>query len=502
MPDNDTGPEKFSVDEMMRSLREREGIAEEGEVVIRKDGSRAVKVRKRKRRTSQRDTSKGKMNRRSQLFHIAVIVVTFALIGLGGMCLLFYANSPMFRQRMVDKIESTSGAEVSIQQPRINATTVRAAAMDLEWATPRVLAMIQAYEISAGLHPETFLGQKLRGEEVVAKSAVVSLSANEAVASGQTQRPKLDSLVQFGRYSSPVVTLQLGENGSAGSLVGVEASLFSGASSKLSEIRLSRGILSVSGWPEFELDRGSATLKEGEVNVKYLRFRRPVDDVKRSIELGSLELSGRIDLDDPSGESILRVVVAEFPLRYLLGSGFGVLFEGNVESADREDSNTLTFRPAKGNEAKLELELSADSREGIYLKGFEFLDYFARGLDDTWYKSPSFTTEKSLKFQRVGTAVTLSNIHLEQKGRLIIQGNLKTLEAGQIEGTFRVGLPSSIVSAGPNPLFKMPFQEKRNGYSWVTLRIGGTAAKPLDNFAEIYAKALPSDPNDREALGD
>ncbi|HSP41465.1 MAG TPA: hypothetical protein VLO11_01215, partial [Luteolibacter sp.] len=62
-------PEKYSIDEMMERLKKRpaEDPLEDGELVTRADGTVAIKVRKRKRRSHQPHKEERKKARRARM---------------------------------------------------------------------------------------------------------------------------------------------------------------------------------------------------------------------------------------------------------------------------------------------------------------------------------------------------------------------------------------------------------------------------------------------------
>ena len=73
-------PEKYSIDEMMDRLKSPASeSAEEGELVTRADGSQALRVRKRKRRSSQPHKEVNSRSRRARIVQVsAALVLVFA----------------------------------------------------------------------------------------------------------------------------------------------------------------------------------------------------------------------------------------------------------------------------------------------------------------------------------------------------------------------------------------------------------------------------------------
>ena len=83
MPPAPSEPEKYSIDEMMERLK---GQSSEnpaaGELVTRPDGSQALRVRKRKRRSEQPKREEAKRTKRIRTLQVAAALVLLLLTGL------------------------------------------------------------------------------------------------------------------------------------------------------------------------------------------------------------------------------------------------------------------------------------------------------------------------------------------------------------------------------------------------------------------------------------
>ncbi len=80
-------PEKYSIDEMMDRLKSSSsGAASDGELVSRPDGSQALRVRKRKRRSSQPHKEERIRSRKSRIvqFSAAFVLIAAAVMAVGG----------------------------------------------------------------------------------------------------------------------------------------------------------------------------------------------------------------------------------------------------------------------------------------------------------------------------------------------------------------------------------------------------------------------------------
>ncbi|MDP4646526.1 MAG: hypothetical protein NWR03_01945 [Akkermansiaceae bacterium] len=472
---------------MMERLKKRDSD-DQGELVTRSDGTQAMRRRKRRRRTEQPEKGETKRNTRMQIAQIAGVVILLAAVGLVAGISLLYANSASFRDSLISKLESASGAKVTLTQFRMNPATANANSAYLVWPSGNILGTLELGGIVAKHSPESFLGRVFTGEEIVASRGTLDLKAADTGGEiRQVPKQEGDSPVRFTRYSIPSLNVRFGaDRGYWGGLLNTEASMFPGVSPGITEIRLKDGALRLRDWPEMTLDRGYMKVRNAELQVQTLRFLTPSEDTKRRNDRGAINFSGSISPMDSGQPCTLVAELQSFPIQYLLGRDLGRFFHGNIDTQDIPDSNFLTFSPDLPEEARLEVTVtnSVDSR--LDLSGFKVFALLAATLEDGWYELPEFDDEISLKIKRQGASVEVSEINAVKRGRIIIRGALQNAGGGQLRGTLRIGLPDTTVVASRNTRLDRMFSEVRENYRWIEIKISGTSAVPQDNFLELF----------------
>ena len=125
-------PESYNIEEMIDRLKGRSSdpSADEGQLVTRADGTVAIRVRKRKRRTDQPHKEQERRIRVLQVTGLLVFLLLIVL-SLGG--LTIYVNSPPFRKGVVTKIGWATGSDVALNQFRMNPSGANAGGVDLKW---------------------------------------------------------------------------------------------------------------------------------------------------------------------------------------------------------------------------------------------------------------------------------------------------------------------------------------------------------------------------------
>jgi hypothetical protein len=491
MSDSNLDPEKYSIDEMLDRLKSRNdsGSQEDGELVTRSDGTMAMKVRKRKRRTDQTKDKLKAQNHRMQLVQIAgFMIFMVALLFIGG-GLILYSNSSVFHDDLITKIQNASVSEAKIQQFRMNPVTASAARLEMNWTKEHALNRLEASDLSANIAPISFFGRVFRGQEVIATKGNLFLKAPsvENPSSGKAKAQE-ESKIKFGRYSVIGLNVFFSEQQPWSRMIeNIEASYLPVKTSKGGEIRLNQGRLKMRGWPSLQLDRAYIQVRDHEFDIKSMRFQIPISPNQKTHESGSINLSGIIKPTVGNMTHELSVDLDSFQISPLLGDGLGRFFQGKTVTNPDETSNSLQFTPGSGQDALLKLNMTNALDSRITLSQFEFLGQLAIALDDRWYEMPFFDDEVKLLMNRSGHMIRLEEIDLLQRSRMAVRGSLTVKdESGAISGTLKVGIPQIIVTASKNPRLDALFGPVIEGHRWIQLELGGTGVAPVDNFKELY----------------
>ena len=489
-------PENYSIDDMMGRLKSSKNSDQKGELVTRADGSKALKVRKRKRRTSQKTDKFVRQNQRVQLIQIAgfivFLVVLLLVAGLG----VVYANSPGFRKSLVSKVDKVIGGEMVLSRFRVNPANANAQKVTIQWPSGHVLERLEVYYAAAEISPISFLGKDFKGEEVVANWGFLSLKNPRE---GKEKTYEADKgIIDFGRYSVPQLDLFFGaERRWNQALKKTEASFYPSSVKGHGEIRLNNGLLTMPDWPELELDRAYISVDNDSLHIRSMSFQIPEKPNQKLRDRGSIGFSGSIELLDPDATHSLAVSLESFKLKYLLGEDFGQLFKADVMTLEDEGLNLLQVTPKEDGEASLELHVTNSLDSQIELSDFKFLGFLARTLDDSWYENPIFDSRVSLTIKRNGNDVQMTDISFEERGRMSLRGNISSGQGGRLSGDLRVGIPEAILEVSKNPRINAMFTTARGGYRWIDLKINGTGVAPQDDFKQLYTDAVPAGEDDQ-----
>ena len=478
-------PEKYSIDEMMDRLKKPSSGdgADDGELVVRADGTRAIRIRKRKRRTTQPIKQDASRTRRSRIMQVAAAMVLLVIAGLTIGTAVIYANSSPFRDALIQKIAQSTGAKSELQMFRMNPKTANASSLSLKWPEGNMLDSLSARGITAEIFPSSFFGKSMNGEEITIIDATLALQIPKPAAATRTESPPANELpIQFKRYRAPAFQITMGNpSDPAIRLSKSEASFYPNSLNGRTQFSLNQGQLAIKGWPKLRLDRAFMEFRGDDIDIIGLRIQDETDN------RGVFEFSGTVAPYRPDQLSTLSVKMESFPLAGLTSPALGKLFSGRIDSLPATKSNYLSFYPSGNPSAKLAISFQCALTSNLELTGFPFLFALSQTLEDDWFQRPIFEGEgASGTILREADTVSLQDLNFENKGRMALRGRITMATNQALSGELEVGVAEAMITTAITPRLKTLFGPSKEGFRWITLKIGGSATNPTDNFKELF----------------
>ena len=278
------------LDEMMRNLKKgghqkRSEKIEAGELVIRADGSEAIKVKSKKRRSVQPKEEAEKKSIKRKVIIIASLIGVLLLSVIAFSVLLGYFNGNRFKSKVNETIVNLSGADVELGKLDVSVDSAKLTKIDLSWpAGSTVLKNVRLEGVNADYGVLAFIGAGWSGSAVGVERAEIELEMEQ-------EKPGLNTKLErpvdfkFDLYQCPILDIDFGE-GSLWSLKGGAASY------RQSE----------EGEGQFSLDAGRFTIPVfGVFNVRNGLLNFKSNQAELYLGLESEDHSGVINLDGTSG---------------------------------------------------------------------------------------------------------------------------------------------------------------------------------------------------------
>lgn len=483
MPNSE--PESYNIDEMMDRLKNRssDSSADEGQLVTRADGTKAIRVRKKKRRTEQPQRDR---ERRIRMIQVAGVLVFLLFIVLSLGCLTIYVNSPPFRKSVVSKIGWATGANVELNQFRMNPSGANAGGVDLKWPGGNVLQSASLRMLHADVSPMSYFGGAIGGAELDAGTATLVLRLPEPGMPATTW-PEADGEcpVHFDQCGAKKFSLLMqGSKGVALGLSESEAMFVSPKQDNPAQLILSKGNLNITGWSKLQLDRAHIEFLDDKIDLVGLRLNYG-SDLK-----GVLELNGVVAPYATRGASVLQLEADAFLLPGIAGEDLGNLFEGRIDAAPDLGPTELSLCFGERPSASLRFAFRGTLSNPFHLKNLPFLYGLTQTSRDEWYVKPEFNDVVSGLIVRSSEHTELSQLELTSKGRLVVKGGLVRDVQGRLSGRLDVGVAHGMIKASENRVLDKMFSPPKESYRWIQLEIGGTVKTPTDNFSQQYEAAL------------
>ncbi len=483
-------PEKYSIDQMMDRLKNRrEGDPlVDGTLVTRADGSQAVRVRMKKRRSHQLHKEQRRSQHRARMLQVsgALVLVLLALFG-SGVAIVF-ANSAPFREGLVRKIALCSGAGAELHQFRMNPTSANASALTLTWPAGNVLGSLKARNLYAEISPVSFLGKSMVGEEVRASEATLTLRIPQADKPSR-EIPASEGIqpVRFNHYNLPKLHILVGNPSAPGiRMHGSEASFIPQNPNGRPQLLLSRGDLTIKGWPKLQMDRSHIEFRGNDADIIGMRLRHVTDP------RGVFELSGTLSPYATNQASTLAVQLDSYLVAGIAGTELGRLFSGRIDTVSSSTSNYLSFTPGPDPSPSLSVTFRNSLASVLEVTGFPFLFGLSQTLDDEWFARPVFDSEIRGILRRVDGNVSIENLNLENKGRMALRGMVAMTPNRILSGKLEVGVAQGMIQSSENPRLDALFGPPRDNFRWLTLKISGNTNSPADNFKDLYESNIDS----------
>lgn len=478
--------EHVSIDEMMDHLKRRgnrEGhsaTSEEhqeklrnGKVVVRSDGSKAIKVRSRRRRTNQQKKEPEKSQAKRNIIVVGALIVLLLVGGVAYTMLLAYYNGNAFHDKVVDSIEKESGAEVELGSMEVGLVHAKASNAILTW-DDFIIKKIKLEHLNAGYGISAFVGGGWSGKEITAAKATVNLDMVKDVETINRSKGALDANFQKIRSSKSAVRF--------------------GKSTKwwINDTALSLELKGDS-YQRLHLDGGefkSALREDLKISSGSIDFNENSCDV--ILRLGQEKSAGSILLEGEVGyvegsEVKMEMKLDSVTLAPFLNSGLRRLFDGKVSA---EIAN-LSMKV--GDDSVEQFTINVNEGE-LEMKEFAFLNELKHVMENAYFTDTFYFSQSQAVIQKKDGKVSFTDLKLEED-KMSVTGNVTVSEDGTVSGLLKVGIAYEVLSDSSNAeKLETIFTERVGGYAWADANIRGVLGRPKDDLADKLRGLRGSDP--------
>jgi hypothetical protein len=386
-----------------------------------------------------------------------------------------YLHSEAFRLKIGEAAGKALKAEAEIQPPRLSGTTAYTDGFKAHGSPESAFRELKAEQIRADFNWHGLLRRKWQVDEVAVEKLEVELADRDRTSPRATATPTEPAphvpdgpKWEFDLRKATVRDSRWRWGGS--SMPAGEVSQASLNVTPLDDawlIAVNGGKLRQTGWPEIGIDSAHLRYRGGMLFVTESQLHQG-NGVARAT--GEIDLKQRLDL---------QVVVEGLDVTPLLTGDWRARLTGKM-------FGEATVRAGLG-ENKTPVSITGHARlNGGQLTALPVLDQIATFTQTQRFRTVALSTA-SLDFTQEGDRFTARNVIAEAEGLMRVEGNF-TLAAGQIDGTFEVGVTAASLQWLPGSQSRV-FTTARNGYYWAPLRLTGPVENPTEDLTPKLAQA-------------
>lgn len=487
------GPEKeqYSLDEMMKALRDKERAKEaQGEVVTRSDGTVARKVKRRRRRSGQANQDSPEREKKRLLVKVVIGATLCLFLFLTILFLILMQNSKGHRDKLAQQASDWSGAKVEFKGLKRMPFSVSIKDANFKWDQTNFIQNLTLNNIEGHVRFLNYLGARPSGLQIGGSKGQLRFAMPSAAGEAGDPLGEEDFPFGFDEYYCNSLDVFFGVDAPIG-FSEVDA-IFSYAGDGGYQVTLDEGTFRADGWEDFIVSKSVMRFKDSVLNLKALSLKHPL---KSGVPLApDLKLSGEV-LMEPGEESELEISTGQFPLDALIGKRLSRFFSGSVVSSSGKVQFTI------GNdyfdEVEIDLEASAAKINRLpFLVNLHSL-FPSHNLDVLEFHEGISNSPITGKVRVKPEGVALENFQFSEKGKVSVSGSLLIANDGRIGGRFEISINRFYLSSQER--FKGSphlVGSDTTGVVTFSFDVGGTVDRPTDTFLEMIgvdSKGLQAD---------
>lgn len=486
------GDDDSQVRTIIRRLNEDRPAQEKSrEVVVRADGTKAIRVTK-KRKMMMTNEERNRRSRRS-----------FVMILLGGilLCTLFVAFF-MYRMTSMTGTDYLTKQEAALTQAwgakqvrcsgaSIDGMELSIASIVAEFPENAFLQRAELTNVKASLSASTFLSGKIKADElsIARASLIVSAAARQLDMPRQTgedlwkiKRVVCDDLnVTFGgvvEADSPVVLRQS------------QAYMYGPTGARV--VMLNGGLLMMRGWKPISLTEGK--MRMTPTSIEDISLRGTTDPSRRKAD-GRPETTVHISGAIAGGSSLagpLMLDADNMNFAEFSNGAFAHFFAAHTEAIAKGSQKPLAF-------ITLPIETTMPRFSGVFhvkdvrITAFPAMMIFTEHIDPKYRKRylPPMISKGSVTLSETDGNISLviAENDMEERDLISLRAKLTVDAANQLSGTVDYGLPAILTRVEyPDGLSDPMFREDGRN-AWFCTQVSGAANQPTDNAEQLDVAA-------------
>lgn len=487
------GDDDSQVRNIIRRLNEDRPATEKSrEVVVRADGTKAIRVTK-KRKTMMTNAER---NRRSRRTFVMLLLV--GLLICGGFVGFFMfrmtsMNGSGYLTEQEQRLAQAWGAtQVRCSGSNIDGMELSVASIVAEFPEDAFLQRVELSDVKATLSASTFLSGNIKADELSIGRANIQL----APAARELKMPRQQGadLWRIKRIVCADLNVSFGGAETESPVVLRQAPAYMYGSSSTRVVMLNGGLLMMRGWKPVSLTEGK--MRFTPTSIEDITLRGTTDPTRKKAD-GRPEitvmLAGTIEGGAPLAGPLMLdsegVNFADFT-----GGSFVHFFSASTQAVAKGKHKAMA-------NITLPLDTPAPRFSGVFhVQDVRFttlpaMMVMTEHIDPKYrkrYLPPTISAGVVTLSQTEGnTTMVIAENDMVERDLLSVRANVTVDDTNQLSGTVDYGMPALLTRVEyPDGLSDPIFREDAH-YAWLCTQVSGPANHPTDNAEKLDVEAEP-----------
>ncbi len=462
--------------------------AKKREVVVRADGSKVVRVTKKRRvLMSQQD-----MKRRSRKHAVIFIAALFLLLFSFAVYFLIKMTAMSgeeYLQSRVEELRKAWGAEsVRLTGTGISGTSLSISSVVAEFPADSLVEKVEISEMTADLSVDAFLQDIARGEVLRMKRLNIILRPETV----HMKMPQLNgaAIWKFNRMECENFSVSMGRaDGIRFALKDSQAHLYYPRSGRDNcVVSLKGGTMLLPNWQTIYVSEAKVHLSPVAVEDAFVAGSVEVPSEDGAEPSSSLVIRGRV----ANGEKLEKdfsFAAWNMPFSDFTKGRFETFFSARTTARKSERLLSLMTLTEFGPVFHGSFEL-----ERIMITSFPAITAMIEHVEPLKRRLyfPPLVESGVVSLEVTGDSIvlTMDEKNVATRDRMAFRGRIEINAQNELSGTLGYGLPGLLTRAEYTDGLPDPIFEDKGDWTWLSTSLSGFANRPEDNMAEIEARAV------------
>ena len=456
------------------------------EVVVREDGTKVIRVTK-KRRVLMTERDIKHRSRKHVVAFIATLFLVFCVL-ISYFCIQMASMSgEAYLQSRVEELRKAWGAEsVRVFGSGISGSTLHISSLVAEFPADCLVEQVEIGDLSVELSSESFLRE-------IAQADVLKMKRVNVILRQEVETMKMpvlngDALWRFDRMECEDFSVSWGRGEYQRlALKNCAAHLYYPRKGRGDcVVSMKGGTLLVSHWQQIYISEAKAHLSPIALEDLFIAGSVEPPSENSEAKRSSIALRCRI-ANGESMESDFRMSASNMPFSDFTKGRFETFFEARTVSSKTMHSRVNFTGEGPVFHGDFELEKIMVTSLPAITAMIEHIEPLKRRQ----YLPPMIDRGiVTLSVRDGSTTMEMQENRMETRDRLALKGKIEVSPKNELSGTLAYGLPGILTRAEYTDGLPDPIFEDRGDWSWLTTKLKGYGNAPEDDMSEIEARAV------------